>query len=105
ERSTDDGITPRDLVGQGTASDPQKFRWNAKLTYALDPVTMSLTVRGVSSGVYDTRFIECTLACPPSTSAHRTVNTNRIAGQTVADMSFGYDLVAGSAKMNLFVDV
>lgn len=105
ERSTDDGITPRELVGQATGNNPQKLRWNAKLSYALDPVTMGLTVRGVSSGVYDTRFIECTSGCPASTAAHRTTSSNHIDGQIVADVSFGYDLAVGGSKANLFLDV
>lgn len=105
ERSTDDGIAPRELVGQATGSNPQRMRWNAKVSYALDPVTLGLTVRGISSGTYDNRFIECTLACPPSVAPNRTVSSNRISGQTVADMSFGYNLPAGGAKMNLFLDV
>ncbi|WP_116812716.1 TonB-dependent receptor plug domain-containing protein [Steroidobacter cummioxidans] len=105
ERSTDDGITPRNLVGQGTGSDPQRLRWNFKVSYALDPVSVGFTARGVSSSVYDNRFIECTMACPPSTSAHRTVSTNKINGQIVFDTSLGYDLDAGGAKMNLFLDV
>lgn len=105
ERSTDDGITPRELVGQARGSDPQRLRLNAKVSYALDPVTVGLTIRSVSSGVMDTRFIECTMACPPSSAAHRTVSSNRVDGQTVFDLSFGYDMNVGSSKMNLFLDV
>jgi len=105
ERSTDDGITPRELVGQARGSDPQRLRLNAKVSYALDPVTVGLTMRYVSSGVMDTRFIECTYACPPSSSAHRTVSSNHVDSQTVFDLSFGYDVLIGSSKMNMFLDV
>jgi len=107
ERTNDDGLSPvRELAGENDSSDsPPDLRWNAKLTYALDPMQVGLTVRGVSSGVYDNRFIECRWNCPPSTSAHRTTDTNRIDGQIVVDASFGYDLAVGSSKMNLFLDV
>src|SRR5690606_28748748 len=78
ERSTDDGIAPRKLLGQSLGTDPQRLRWNLKTSYNLDPVTVGLTARGVSRGVYDTRWIECTLACPESIAPNRTVSSNRV---------------------------
>lgn len=106
ERNTDDGLIPvRELVGDADGTDPQKFRWNAKVSYDLEPMTVGLTVRGVSSGVYDTRYIECNTGCPPSTSARRTTSSNHIAGQTVVDMSFGYSIPISDSKMDLSLDV
>src|SRR5690606_3843546 len=61
ERTTDDGITAlRDTVGENVGSGPPKWRWNLKASYSRDPVNVALTARGISSGVYDNRFIECT---------------------------------------------
>jgi iron complex outermembrane receptor protein len=106
ENTTNDGISPkRDTVGENDSSEPPKWRWNATVSYSTEPVQVSLTARGVSSGVYDNRFIQCNYTCPPSRRGAETTSNNKIDGQIVFDTSFNYSLGFGGSKMDLFLDV
>ncbi len=106
KNETDDGVNPsRDTAGQNTAGGPPDWRWTAMLNYSLEPMNVNLTARGVSSGVYDNRFIECTSGCPTSTINNVTVTENDIKGQVFFDVSFNYDVSLGAADMNLFLNV
>ncbi|MFV3131253.1 TonB-dependent receptor plug domain-containing protein [Niveispirillum sp. KHB5.9] len=84
ENTTDDGITPPiDTAGtngtNGTARNTlPNWRYLASVGYDYDPVSVSVTARGFSAGVYNTTYIECTSACPASTAANMTINNNRL---------------------------
>jgi len=106
KNETDDGShLPIDTVGQNTSDGPPDWRWTANVSYALDPMNVSLTARGISSGVYDNRYIQCTSGCPVSTIDHVTVSNNRIDGQVFLDAAFSYKLALGPTDMDLFVNV
>ena len=60
------------------------------VTYQLDPVSVTLTSRMVSAGLINNEWIECTTGCPVSTTAHPTINNNRLPGATYFDMNFNY---------------
>lgn len=79
------------------------WRWQAGVTYDRDPVTLNLTVRGISDGVINNAWIECTSGCPASTTVNRTVDDNDIAGSVWLDASIGYQLW-GDAQAYLRVD-
>ncbi|WP_164857130.1 TonB-dependent receptor plug domain-containing protein [Sphingomonas crocodyli] len=91
ENTTNDGITPAvDTVGtngtNGTARNTlPKWRYLASIGYDYDPVSISLTGRGFSSGVYNTTYVECTSGCPTSTAANMTINNNRLPGALYFD--------------------
>lgn len=82
--------TPVDQAGSNAAgvlfgNGSPDWIYRGTLAYTNGAYTASLTGRGVSSGVYDTSFIECTSGCPTSTIAHRTINDNHIAGALYLD--------------------
>ena len=106
ERTTNDGITAlRDTVGENVGSGPPDWRWNVRASYSRDAINMALTARGISSGVYDNRFIECTQFCPVSLRGAETTSNNHIDGQVIFDASFNYKLATGGADTTLFLDV
>ncbi len=94
------------LVGQNRSDDPPNWRWRGSVDYRTDSFRANLTARGVSSGVYDNRWIECTSACPASTSAARTTENNQIAGAIYLDTAISYNfMVADTTEMELFLNV
>jgi outer membrane receptor protein involved in Fe transport len=98
---------PTDTVGQNIANGPPDWLGRLTVTYTNDPVTFSLIGRGVSSGVYDNSFIECTSGCPTSTVDHRTINDNHIDGAVYLDASLSYAFQSTGAfsKVEMFVAV
>jgi outer membrane receptor protein involved in Fe transport len=106
ERTTYDGVIAKvDTAGQNDAGDPPKWRWTATVAYALNPVTASVSMRGVSSGTYDNRFIQCNYDCPASVGFAKTTNDNHIDGQIVYDAALSYSMDVGGSKLDLFADV
>ena len=96
ENYSSNGINkPTDTAGQNTGNGPPSWRWNASLSYTNALVTLDLTARGVSSGVYLNSNVECTSGCPVSTSDNRTINDNRIPGAIYFDTSLTYKFGIG----------
>ena len=90
---TSNGVNiPTDTAGSNATNGPPHWRYLATIAYSLDPVSMTLTGRGVSAGVYANSNIECSTACPVSTTDHITVNNNQIDGAFYFDLSLGYKL-------------
>ncbi len=79
-------------IGLGSALTAPKYRYLTSATYDLDPVSIGLTMRGVSSGVYNNQFIECDGDCPTATAAAPTINNNKIDGAEYFDLSLSYRL-------------
>jgi iron complex outermembrane recepter protein len=107
ENSTDNGIDfPVDYAGvnQGANATPS---WSYRLsaTYALDTLSFTVIGRGVSSGVYNNSFIECTSNCPASTVEHRTINENDIAGALYLDTTATYSFTMGPADAEAFLTI
>lgn len=92
---SNDGITPAtDTVGtngtNGTLKNSlPKWRYSATVAWENDHVGFSLTGRGVSAGVYNTSYIECSTTCPTQTAAQAaanpTINNNRLPGALYFD--------------------
>jgi len=104
---TDNGIDfPVDYAGvnQGPNATPS---WSYRLsaTYALDAMSFTLIGRGVSSGVYNNSFIECTSGCPTSTVEHRTINENDIDGAFYLDAAATYAFAMGPAQAEAFLTI
>ncbi len=92
EASTDSGNGPVvDNVGSN-GSGPPDWKFSMTGTYRLDNMRVSLTGRGISSGLIDTSFVECTSGCPASTTFNRTIDNNRIDGALFFDLSMSYSL-------------
>lgn len=99
------GSIPVDNVGANSSSGPPKFRYQVTLGYTGERLGASVTARGVSDGVYNNNYIECTSGCPTSTVNNVTVNNNHIDGANYFDLSLTYKIDGGSAKAELFFNV
>ncbi len=103
---SDNGTDPPvEQVGQNSGGGTPKWLYRFTATYADDNLRLQLTGRGISAGVYDTAFVECTSGCPLSNSFARTINNNRIAGAFYLDTYVGYKLKIGQVDGELFFNV
>lgn len=108
ENFFDNGIdAPVERVGQNgvIAGSTPKWLYRIQSTYSNGGFTANLIGRGISAGVYDNSFIECTSGCPASTVTNRTINNNRIEGAFYLDASTSYDLKMGGRTLQLFAAV
>lgn len=107
ENITDNGIDyPVDYAGvnQGNYATPNwSYRFSA--SYALNALSFTLIGRGVSSGVYNNSFIECSSDCPTSTVQHRTINENDIGGAFYLDASATYSFTVGATEAEAFLTI
>ena len=53
---------------------------------------VSLIGCGLSDGVIDTNYVECSTGCPASTIFNRTINNNQVDGALFFDLSMSYRL-------------
>ncbi|HEY9091914.1 TonB-dependent receptor domain-containing protein [Parasphingorhabdus sp.] len=106
ENTVDNGLDPAvDIVGENSSGGNPEFLYRLTASYANGPLRLNLIGRGISSGTYDNSFVECTTACPESTSTARTINTNHIDGAFYLDASVYHDFNFGSSDLTLFVSV
>lgn len=87
---TDSGVPgsiPSEAVG-GTGLP--EWRYQARVGYRGDRWSGELAVRGISSGVLGTNFIECTSGCPTSTTNNPTININHYDAAHYFDFSLNY---------------
>ena len=59
-------------------------------SYRLDPVSLGLTLRGLSEGKYNSNWITCTTACPVSTANYITSNFNTLPSAWYLDLNSSY---------------
>lgn len=105
---TDNGIdAPTDQAGSNAAAfGVPNWIYRGSITYSNRNTTATITGRGVSAGVYDTSFIECTSGCPTSTIANRTINDNHIPGAFYLDAYLARRLhTPGGGEAELFFNV
>lgn len=111
---TNDGINPAyDTVGTHTAggNGPPKWMYTGSVTYQADPVTLTMTGRGISGGYYSAgnyRYIACTTGCPTSTVAAPTMNVNRIDAVFYLDAGVAYDVMSAAddgVNVEMFLNV
>lgn len=98
---------PTDTVGTNSSNGSArislpKWSFNASAVWDQGPFGAMLAVRGISSGVYNTSYIECTSGCPTSTADYMTIENNRIRGAAYVDTSISYRL---SEQTQFFVSV
>ena len=87
------GVNAASLGGVPLSSP--KFTYRLSATYALGPVSVTLSMQGLSSGVYSNIFIVCQTGCPTSTTAAPTVDSNHIRAVQAYDLSFTYKFLQG----------
>ncbi len=87
----DNGIDPpEDHAGENFGNGPPSWLYRATLTYTNDPLTATLIGRGISAGTLDNDQVECTTACPTSTSRNRTINDNSVPAVFYLDANLTY---------------
>lgn len=96
---------PIETVGQNAPGGTPKWLYRAQATYANNGFDLTLIGRGVSAGVYDNSFVECTSGCPASTVTNRTINDNHIDGAFYLDATTSREITMGSRKLELFLNV
>jgi len=69
-----------------------RYRYLIDLAYHTGSFDVSLTGRGISSGVRDATFIECTANCP---GGNNTININRVDGAFYIDGSVSHAIAKG----------
>jgi outer membrane receptor protein involved in Fe transport len=92
---------PTEEVGQS----PRKLHYRGSITYSNDPITFTLSGRGLTSGVYDNSFVECTTGCPRSTVTNRTINTNHVPAAFYVDLSMQYGFNLGETENEVFLNI
>lgn len=108
ENYFNNGIEPPvDRVGQNgvDAGTTPKWLYRAQASWSQGGTIVNLIGRGVSAGVYDNSFVECTSACPASTVTNRTINDNSIDGAFYLDTSVSQDIRMGGRELQLFLSV
>jgi len=102
--TTTEGIVD-DTAGMNTSFGPPSWKWNASIDYALESFSASVTARGISSGVYDNDWIECSSDCPTSTTKYVTVSDNHIDGAVYFDLALSYGIDVGAMQIEGFLNV
>ena len=90
------GTIPSQLAGANLGSIP---KWKGLMTESWEnsKLSLSLTQRYISSGVYNNEWIECQTGCPVATSVHPTIDDNHMAGAFYLD--FGANYLFGEKTM------
>ena len=97
---------PTNKVGENATNTPPNWKLTVTASYALDPVTVSLTGRAVSAGVINATYIQCTSGCPTSTADHTTIDNNHLGGRAYLDANVSYKFLAGeSSTAEMFFSV
>jgi len=88
------GTIPSEGAGVNLGNTP-KWKLLATQTWdglLQDKLSLSLTERWFSDGVYSNEYIECQTNCPVSTLIHPTIYNNRMKGATYVDFGGSYNL-------------
>jgi len=80
------GTEPTDSAGVNAGSTPD-WKVLATQSFSTDKWRLTLQQRWFSDGVYNNNYVVCQTNCPPSTSIHRTINSNFMPGALYFDVS------------------
>jgi len=82
---------PGSIVTQNVGSVTQpRWRYDMSVNYLNGPLSLTGTVRGVSSSVSSNNFIQCTTGCPTSTTNFPTYANDQIASAIYFDVATSY---------------
>jgi iron complex outermembrane receptor protein len=102
--TTTNGVVD-DTAGMNTSTGTPTWKWTASVDYGLNAFRGSFSARGVSKGVYDNDWIECSSDCPTSAGTHITVSDNHIPSTVVFDASTAYTFNVGTTSIEAFLNV
>jgi outer membrane receptor protein involved in Fe transport len=83
------GTIPSEGSGVNLGGTP-KWKLLATQTWDNDKLSLTLTERWFSDGVYSNEYIECQTNCPVSTLNHPTIYDNKMKGATYVDFGGSY---------------
>jgi iron complex outermembrane receptor protein len=105
ERQSNNGTQPPvNIVGQNAGSIP-KWKYRVTVNYAVDDLTVQLTGRGFSAGVYSNTYIQCTASCPTSTTLNPTISDNHLPGAFYIDAYLARKISVGRAGAELYLQI
>ncbi len=84
---------------------PPRWRLTGTLSYALDGLRTSLTMRSQGAGVIDNRYIQCSSGCPAVVGNAVTIENNRIGGSFYMDASVSYRMDVSGVQVEPFLTV
>ncbi len=98
---------PVDRVNQNSSNSGGLPRWKytTSFTYNLEPITVTLIGRGVSSGKWDATYTACSVDCPISTVERPTIDSNSVSSVFYLDAAITYKLATATAEAELFLSV
>ena len=99
ENTINSGVTPAvnnvgdnsEGASSGTLTLPH-WRYSATAAWENGLLAMSFTARGVSAGLYNSTYIQCTANCPASTANNTTIDDNHLPGALYFDTTINYKL-------------
>jgi outer membrane receptor protein involved in Fe transport len=101
------GTIPSEGAGNNLGGTP-KWKLLATQSWDTDKVSLTLSERWISNGVYSNEFIECQTNCPVSTVIHPTILNNQMKGATYFDFGGSYKFskqLTGYFKIDNFTNV
>ena len=84
------GVAVIDTAGMNATANPPRWKYQLSARYTLDAISLGVTARGVSSGVYNSNWITCTTGCPASTANNVTTDYNHIPSAWYLDLNTSY---------------
>ncbi len=80
-----------------------KMKLNASLTYAYDPMSVTVGMRHTAGGTYNNAFTQCASGCPAGDV--RTIDNNRVAADTVYDLALSYKPFEDNPGTEVFLTI
>jgi outer membrane protein OmpA-like peptidoglycan-associated protein len=87
---SNNGTTTTQSVGANGGNGPPNWKYTFSATYDLDPISVNLSGRGITSGTYSNTTIGCTSGCPAITATTLTQNINYLPGNFYWDTAITY---------------
>ncbi len=95
------GTIPSESAGVNQGATPT-WKVLGVQSWENDKITVNLTERWISDGVYNNEWIECQTNCPVATITHPTIYDNKMKGATYIDIGATY---AVSKKITAYAKV
>jgi outer membrane receptor protein involved in Fe transport len=86
------GVAAINVAGMNATSAPPHWKYQFTANYSWEPVSLGLTLRGISEGKYNSNWVTCTTACPVSTANYITSDFNSLPSAWYLDISSSFDI-------------
>lgn len=84
------GVAKIDVSGMNASAGPPKWKYQFTARYNLEPISVGLTLRGISEGKINSNWITCTTGCPVSTANYITTDFNHLPSAWWLDFNSSY---------------